>query len=255
MITKKCPFNCSFCIEKINPVGLEEKNEEKALLNLKEILTTLIGAGMEPTVSITGGEPMLYVDYVSRVTIMLDGLGVKYNINTSGLLNEQNKKFLPTIDRINLSVHHYDSEINASVFGIKRNAYYEDETFKNATIQTVLTKPDFNYIVKFLDSFKQKRFSIRMLCDTNEVETPEWFELMENVNSDSNFEFVQQKIGDYYWFEEYKYKEKFIRFSYASLKQLEYYKNNLEDKENPFVRAVVVFPNGNVEFDWLQGEN
>ena len=251
LITKKCPFNCKFCIEKINPVGLEEQDEETSINNLKSILNTLVAANMEPTVSITGGEPMLYVDYVSKVTKMLDELEIKYNINTSGLITDKTKKFLPNIKRINLSVHHFDSDINSNIFGAKRNDYYNNKTFKNATIQTVLTKPNFDYLIKFLNSFNQKRFSIRMLCDTEEIETPEWFELMETINNDNNFEFIQQKIGDYYWFEEYKYKDKIIRFSYASLKQLAYYKNVIENKDNPFVRAVVVFPNGNIEFDWI----
>ena len=251
LVTKKCPFNCPFCIEKVNPVGNEYRNEQKQLESLEKVLTTLKASGMEPTVSITGGEPTLCKDFLLKVADLLDRLDVRFNLNTSGMITADKDKVIERFDRINLSVHSEDIEKNNSIFGVKRYDYWNNPIYKNATIQTVLTDNTLDSLIRFLNSFDQKRFSVRFPALTNADESLEWEDLFYLINKDSHFEFVQQKIGDYYWFEEYKYNEKTIRFSFASMKQLDYYKNILKEKEN-FARAFVILPSGEIQSDWIE---
>lgn len=253
VVTNKCPFNCPFCIEKINPTNDKEEkfSPEAQIANLKVLLLSMKKAGMEPTVSITGGEPTVYFNHIVEVAKMLDEIDVKYNLNTSG--NLKTKLISETFDRINLSVHEADPKRNSDIFGVCRNEYWKEEVYQNATIQRVITSSNFNDLIEFLDSFDQKRFSIRFVARTANETSFDWKPLFDQIAKDDRFQFIQQKIGDYYFFEEYKYKEeKTIRFSFADMLQLAYYKNQIEKEEN-FVRAVVVMADGSVKFDWIGG--
>lgn len=251
MITKKCPFNCSFCIEKINPVGDENVNFDLQISNLKRLLETLLANGMAPTVSITGGEPTLFAYHVKDVKEMLDKMGVPYNLNTAGVINKANKKLVPSFSRVNLSVHNHDVDKNSEIFGSSRGDYWNSEMYQHATIQSVILSADIDYLKEFLDSFDNKRFSIRLPAETEDTPSIEWKEMFDKIEKDSDFEFVQQKIGDYYWYEEWKYKGKVIRFSFASMKQLAYYKERYAENERMFTRAAIIMPDGNVRFDWI----
>lgn len=246
LVTKKCPFDCSFCVEKVNPVGIENRCEEKQLESLNEVIKTLKANGMAPTVSITGGEPTLYTPYLNTLATHLNKLNVAYNLNTAGVSDEPFTNF----SRINLSVHSANVEENAAIFGAKRGNYWDNPNYEHATIQSVIQHADMSSLIDFIDTFKQKRYSLRFPALTADDESIEWQELFRAIEKDKNFTFIQQKIGDYYWFEEYSYKGKIIRFSFASLKQLAYYKATkpLEDR---CVRAVVILPNGDVKFDWI----
>lgn len=253
VVTNKCPFKCAFCIEKINPTNESKENflPESQITNLKSLLLSMKKVGMEPTVSITGGEPTIYFNHIIEVAKMLDEIGIKYNLNTSG--NLKAKVISETFDRINLSVHEADCMKNSDVFGVKRNEYWKEEAYQNATIQRVITSGNFDNLISFLDSFNQKRFSIRFVARTVNETSFDWKPLFDQITKDNRFQFIQQKIGDYYFFEEYKFKgEKTIRFSFADMVQLAYYKQQIEKDEN-FVRAVVVMADGSVKFDWIDG--
>lgn len=251
VVTNKCPFDCSFCIEKINPTNEKAENflPEEQLISLKTLLLAIKQAGMEPTVSITGGEPTLYLNHIICVARMLDEIEVKYNLNTAG--NCQKMLIPQTFERINLSVHEAEALKNSAVFGSTRGAYWQEIPYRNATIQKVITNANFNELVQFLDSFEQKRYSIRFIARTKEESSFDWKPLFDAIANDDRFIFIQQKIGDYYFFEEYQYKKtKTVRFSFADMTQLEYYKTQVEKGEN-FVRAVVVMADGSVKFDWI----
>lgn len=251
VVTNKCPYNCPFCIEKINPTnGIKENfSADLQLKNLKELLLIMKEAGLEPTVSITGGEPTLYLEHIINISKMLNELGIAYNLNTSGFCN--NPIISKNFNRINLSVHSANINENSKIFQKDRDEYWKNEIFENCTIQRVINDSNFDDLIKFLDSFSQRRFSIRFVSRAEGEPSFDWKPLFDKINQDARFSFVQQKIGDYYFFEEYKYKDsKFIRFSFSDIEQLKYYKDNLEKDKN-FVRAAIVLADGSVKFDWI----
>jgi len=251
MVTKKCPFDCPFCIEKINAVGKEDRNEILQKENLKKLLEELVSNGIEPTVSITGGEPTLFCHYVADIKNMLDDMGIICNINTAGVLNTESRELFQTFERVNLSVHSNNRAKNNEIFGLLRKDYWNDDSLKHATIQSVVQLADASELKDFLNSFSQKRFSVRFPSETSTASSIEWRDLFRAIETDDDFKFVQQKIGDYYWYEEYLYKgEKVVRFSFSSMRQLEYYKERFSD-ESHLTRACIVLPNGQIRFDWI----
>lgn len=251
VVTNACPYSCSFCVEKVNPTNVDEVFDPEAQKrSLKELIQSMRVGSLEPTVSITGGEPCLYPKHIVKTSIMLDMMGVPYNLNTSGF--HADVYTLRHFHRINLSVHHQDPLENSRVFGDERGDYWNQEVFQDATIQKVVLDTDLDKITGFVDSFKQKRISLRLPSRTEQCTPPDWKPLFDAISHDSRFEFIQQKIGDYYFFEEYKYKDKTIRFSYSDLVQLAYYKKNREtNPHNTFVRAAIIMADGSVKFDWV----
>lgn len=254
VVTNACPYDCSFCIEKINPANSKKENfnADLQLKNLKELLLIMKKAGLEPTVSITGGEPTLYLDHIINIAKMLDDIGVMYNLNTSGY--SKNSIIYNKFKRINLSVHSADVDKNSRVFCKNRGEYWKNEIYKDATIQRVILNGDYEELIAFLNSFDQKRFSIRFVARSKNEKSFDWKPLFDKIKEDPDFKFIQQKIGDYYFFEEYKYKNnKTIRFSFADMEQLKYYKDKM-DKEQNFVRAAIVLADGTVKFDWINSK-
>lgn len=251
MITKKCPFDCSFCVEKINCVGTSDSNIEAQLKSLRSIITELKAKNLLPTVTITGGEPLLYPGNVLGVKSVLDGLDVMGNLNTSGFLTERSQEVFQEFERINLSVHHKNADVNSSIFGaLNRGDYWNLPFFKHATIQHVMTDNRFDNLVDFLSSFNQNRFSIRFPSRTKNDNSVEWKNIFHQIETDDRFKFVQQKIGDHYWYEEYLFNGKTVRFSFSDLLQLEYYNSKLEN-DKKIVREIVILPNGEIQFDWV----
>ena len=251
LVTKRCPFHCPFCIERENPVGGKNEQEELQIVNLIKVLKSMKESGLEPTVSITGGEPMLKPAFVGTVIDILDGMNVLYNINTSGYIgNEDVIAVLKKAKRINLSVHSADAKNNAMIFDRVPERYWLDPIFENATIQKVFNSEsecELSAVTGFVHNFPQKRFSLRFPTYDVDVDTLEWKRLFRSLEDNCQNNFIQQKVGDYYWYEDWSCAEKHLHLSFSSLKQLR--RNQEQDRD--FVRAVIIEPNGDIKYDWI----
>lgn len=251
LVTKRCPFNCSFCIEKENPIGGSDEQESLQFNNLNKILLSMEVAGLTPTVSITGGEPMLKPEFVNKTTQLLDNLNVPYNINTSGYIgSEEARVVLCKAKRTNLSVHSFNAVENSVIFGRKPERYWLDSVFNKSTIQKVFTTNEechLPFVKHFIHNFNQDRFSFRFPTEDLNIDTLEWKYLFKELENDKDCSFIQQKIGDYYWYEDWLINEKHVHISFSSLKQLVRNQN----QESDFVRAVIVEPNGTIKYDWI----
>ena len=241
--TNKCPFNCPFCIEKVNPSAAENRDEKAQLVSLIRIIDVLQKNGMEPTVSITGGEPTLFPVFLGEVKTLLTEAKIAHNLNTA--LGDP-----VGFERVNLSVHSQNYVRNARIFGMPRTRYWD--SLPQATIQSVIgpEMDSSDKIRSFLYNFPNKRFSMRFPTRTEQCEPFDWKPLFDSLSQDSKFSFVQQKIGDYYFYEEWKFGDKLIHLSYSDLVQLSKYKEK-EELEKNFVRAIVILPDGTVKFDWI----
>lgn len=117
--TDYCPGKCPFCIAGKtirNNNSLDLKILENRLQELKKV-------NIVRGISITGGEPFVDVDKLDKIVSMvfdIFGYNIELSINTNGIgLNQLDKiRELEHVDTIHVSRHHYDDEINRSLFGI-----------------------------------------------------------------------------------------------------------------------------------------
>jgi len=67
--------------------------------------------------------------------------------------------------------------------------------------------------------------------------------LLDEIANDSRFEFIQQKIGDHYLFEIYRYKGKYVRFTYSNFEWLKSVENQERKDGKWYSRATIIHPN------------
>jgi organic radical activating enzyme len=232
LVTRDCPYNCWFCCEKENIIGStkECRGNSNMILNVltvEHICDTLLDNGIIPNVSLTGGEPLCNLRYLDLLVFLLLTYkkNIKFGINTSGPVFDE---LLNKIPYINLSVHNH--------FGIKRQEYWKEYDPSKTTIQSILDiqTPD------LLEGFN--RFSFRFLSRMNSDHNVPNFD--ERIKGD----FVQQKVGDYYFYEERKIDNNLIHYSYSDVVTLN--KLNSNEKDNLYTRAIIITPSGEVFSDW-----
>jgi organic radical activating enzyme len=128
-----CPVNCSYCDTDINAKeylhidGIAYKNPIVAA-DLKKILTPL-----EPqkyhSVSFTGGEPLLYTEYIIASSAELRAMGAKTFLETSGYDIERFKVAAAEFDYISLDLKTEEpqkwEELIAAAAGVKGDLYFK----------------------------------------------------------------------------------------------------------------------------------
>lgn len=252
--TFNCLHDCSFCIEdatgKKYPTML---GDNKYVPFVNGILDDLKNNGRKADISITGGEPLLNFN---RAKIVLDTIKarlddvLRYGINTSGtplrderyidLINEQFKtgKF-----HMNISRHHYDDDINAEIFRGARPLSTDElqkinEQFNGqVSLQLVLNKNGIcnkDEVKKYIDKFSKmgiKFITIRSMQDmdnitganpnkvkySREAKKVDFQNIMEELDKDSDFEYVEQVVGPYFDYEYYKYGDTTARFIFTDM--------------------------------------
>ena len=114
--TKNCNAHCPFCSAHRGLGDLDPAI-------LKECVDELVGAGAADRVSITGGEPLIVVDFLrlGRLFDTLERSGLEYYaLTTNGRYLAKNfvkLEMLSKLRYLNVSRHHYDDEANRHVFG------------------------------------------------------------------------------------------------------------------------------------------
>ena len=110
-----CDVKCKFCTWRAGAT-MGASVHDKYLSRIKHILDTLPPYFI--SISLTGGEPLLS-PYLWGVLDIIDKKRwqrVGITTNATHLTNEILDKFQDKLDFINISRHHYDDEINATVF-------------------------------------------------------------------------------------------------------------------------------------------
>lgn len=269
VISRGCNAKCQFCIERDDLTICRELESPPTFL-LDEVLSQYKEQGIVPCVSITGGEPTMFPKMLNETLGVLKKHGIeKANINTNG----SNLSAYPNLGniRVNLSRHHHNDEISHFIFG--RNIPLPPLN-ENIFMQCVLIDGVIDTVAKmkeYMDFFIAKGvggFSFRGLSKLDvgkryiHGETSfsndrriDLFGIANQVFQDSDFEFVQQKIGDHYWYEVYKYKGKPVRLTYSDF----YYLSEVEQRERGdgqwFSRATIVSPFGKVFAGWTYDIN
>lgn len=271
VLSKKCNFACPFCIENDRNADSNDFLEHSGFPEMvfDTVISQYDDRGITPHVSITGGEPTLFPEKLKKIyELAVNKWHLPFvNINTNGA----NHEVLKDMENvwINLSRHHYCETKANEIFG-KKSDY---TIIPNTTMQCVMMKGYIDSIVeikKYMDFFIAMRadgFSFRGMStlDAGKEYTKEinfsaahavdFFSIVEEVSNDPSFEFVQQKIGDHYWFEIYTYKGKQVRFTYSNFDFLR--KVETEERKNNqwFSRATVISPTGKIYAGWTYDIN
>lgn len=82
-----------------------------------------------------------------------------------------------------------------------------------------------------------------------------FYEIVDMISKDDDFEFVEQKIGDHYWFEMWKYKGMMFRLTYSNFDWLRKVETEERNNNEWFSRATIVLPTGGVYSGWTYDIN
>lgn len=277
-INDACNGNCPFCIERGR--RLEEQDKDLYLKRLDTIFKEFEKAGLIYSVSITGGEPLLS-DKILDILDIIDRYDFKMiTMNTNASFLEKYALDLAkhNIYGINISRHHYDSKKNNEIF--KFNREFTNEQLINAIrkyrsansntkfrLQCILVKgyiDSLEEINRFVEYFKNEidDFSFRqqMTVDDNfDKETVDFFRetyiplqpIINQIYDDQDkYEFIYQRIVDYYCYEGWKNKEngKDICFSSSNMELL----TRAEAIENPnLIREFIYYYDGRLSGSWM----
>lgn len=248
LVTRKCNMHCTFCIEENE--HCETEIDTVPILN--DILYQYKQQGITPCLSITGGEPMLESNKVTRIVQIAKHLYYldDININTNGT----NANLLPSKILTNVSLHDTDYESLKALDTTFFLPVYYQCVMQQGKVDSI------DRIVDYIDLIgnvtKCVGFSFRGLSTLNckgigyQNMKVDFFDIVNQISHDKRFEFVQQKIGDHYVYEIYRYKGYPIRFTYANRDLLREYEIEERKQGNIYSRANIITPDGNVYTGW-----
>lgn len=144
-----CPMRCKYC-HNPDTWKLDAGDEKSVDELLKEIRKYKHYFGEEGGVTVSGGEPMMQIDFVTElfealhsegIHTCLDTCGVLYN--TSEVMNQKIEKLLSVTDLVLLDLKHIDSDSHKKLTGhqnenILKFAQYLDMKNKPVWIRHVL---------------------------------------------------------------------------------------------------------------------
>lgn len=279
-INDACNGNCPFCIERGRQLKEEEK--EAYLKRLDTIFKEFKKAGLIYSVSITGGEPMLsdkILDVLS-ITDKYDFEMVSINTNGSFISEYTDELAKHKIHCINISRHHYDSKKNNEIFMLKEEFTNEKliETIKRYKrlnpdtkfrLQCILVEgyidslEEINHFVEyFKDDVDDFSFRQQMTVDDNfDKETVSFFQetfvplqpiISEVYNDEEGYDFVYQRVIDYYCYEGWLNRQsgKEICFSSSNMELL----TTAEKEESEsLIREFIYYYDGRLAGSWMDG--
>jgi len=265
-LTDACQANCSFCIEK----GMaDSENPVKYLQNLDNVLYEMESQGILFSVSITGGEPLLFREF-ERLISVLKKHDIKFlTMNTNAILLEERLHLIDGVfDFVNISRHFIDDDMNKIVF----NTHSKVPTLKDLTrikekmkstklrIQCVITEDmDYKGFLNFCENFKfADDLSFRKLMTTSNIHNVNYNDRTSGdsykaiINEVSaNHELVEQVLQDYYVYETWEVKGKNITFSYSDMELL----MDSEKKEDERIcREFILHPDSTFSGSWNKNE-
>lgn len=243
-MTNKCNHNCHFCIER--SYRKDPENDEKFFINLEECLKQLKAQTTLKSCSITGGEPLLFVDKFNKIVRMIR----KYNPNCFITVNTSFRKIPEGVELpsyFNISDHILTEDLGTNV---------SDEDLANiktnVRVQTVLYKEEqLGMIFDYIDSrINLKNIEIRGLMN-NDIDNSYYSELfLKLINLiDSKAQFTDKFSCFYETNLNFKYNGRKITLASSDMNYLE----NLEKKEDDnILRELVLTPDGMISGSWFK---
>ena len=258
-LTNRCNAKCYFCVEQ------NSKCEENADLYLKHVdmmLSEMEKEGILFSVSVTGGEPLLFSKF-DELCDILRKHDIKFlTMNTNGKYLKSKLHIIDGLfDFIDISRHDINDLENSNIFNCKDMPTIEDLkeiksklTKTKMRIQCVMCNmKTINDVIEFINIFSfADDLSFRKLMklsDKHGVSYNEHEELYYSMlkYAYDNFDLKEQTIQDYYVYEIWNNGKTDITFSYSNMKML----YEVESKENKSVcREFIIHPNGIISGSW-----
>jgi molybdenum cofactor biosynthesis enzyme MoaA len=286
---QKCNARCRFCVEELRPAsrGTQlpaqktiERDDQRYFERLEAALEAL--RPLDPSVSITGGEPSLD-PRLPRILRLLAGKNARkltMTTNGSGLLDLREGR--PLLDwivwagvrHLNISRAHPDAATNRRLMllpdGLSDSQLGEVATQTQGSgtrlrLSCVLLRDaidDFDGILRYLEfaaSMGVDNVIFRQLMKTDpQTVAPNFVvsysdarrvrlePLLDQISSDARFEFQRQIVGYYYYVEVWKYAGLDVVFEEADLAELELARR----RERDLIHELVFHANGRLASTW-----
>lgn len=257
-LTNVCNAKCKFCVEQNSKCS---ENAKYYIEQVDKMLTEMEREGILYSVSLTGGEPLLFKEF-SALCAVLRNHNIKFlTMNTNGAyLKYHIEEIDGLFDFIDISRHSISDARNNEIFGTEVPTIEElkdiKSSLKSTKVRIQCVMCDVNSIDGLLEFVNTFRFvddiSFRRL-----MKLPEKYGVVYETEDDlynqileyafNNFELVEQAIQDYYVYEIWNYDGIDITFSYSNMNML----SNVENIEDERVcREFIIHPNGVISGSW-----
>ena len=228
VMTQECPYHCPFCIERKNPMK-GHNDFKKQLESLKKVLKEHPNARL----TLTGGEPSLYIDHVKDIydTYKKMSNQIFMSINTT-LYNKDI-----------LNVGNGDVTFNVSV-----NDYVKPDLnlFNDkCCYQTILSNENMTIenIKRIIDNNKNvKTFSFRFLTELNKSDYS--VNIFNDIQNDEDFKVGTFRIGDFFTYLTFNYKDKHGRITLGDMNT----QINRDYKDG--YSNIIIHPDGHIATNW-----
>lgn len=297
-VTDKCNADCGFCIahlrylnEGLTYLKPEIEDEEKYYQRLDEILK--LTKFINPSVSITGGEPTVSKKLPNILKILSSHDVRKRTITTNGtglfLKAGENKTVLDALsdyklEHLNISRAHFNSKLNADIMVMKEHLMPEgklEEIIQEAKIRGIKTRLSCallkNGISSIDDIMKYTEWGLKlgvdnvifrqlMQFDDTKVkpgripnyckeEEMDLMPIWDYFDTNKDFELYHQVLGYYYYVEVRKYKGMNVVSESADLRIINSQLDKFKEKFNKRTAFEMVYhPNGNLCAGWNEHE-
>lgn len=284
-----CNTDCKFCVAQLRFENRGKlfkkdkiKNDEEYLKRIGELLEYL--KPLNPSVSITGGEPTKS-KRLPKILEIINKYGYRkrtLTTNGSGLFDiMEGKTVLQHIidnkfSHLNISKAHYDEGINKEIM------QYDNGYCSNEMIETISTislanglRPRMscdginsledmvkymeyyqsigidNVIFRELMDFDENKMINKEKINYNIENKVKLNEIWKNIDVDKRFEPIRNLLGYYYYVEVYKFKNIDMCSESANLVKL----YDEKEKHEDVVYEMVIHPNGNLNGSWVDNED
>jgi molybdenum cofactor biosynthesis enzyme MoaA len=259
-LTDICNAKCYFCIESGNKT---KENPDLYIDKLSTILSEMYYKNILYSVSLTGGEPLLFKKF-DRLVDTLNNYPIQFlTMNTNGSYLKDNIQLIDgNLNFVNISRHSIKDDINKNIFKTEVPTIEELKEIKSKLnytkmrLQYVITDEfTYNDFLEYIDKFSfVDDLSFRRLMSTSKIHNVNYNsedsknsyrEILDNVYKDFNL--VEQVLQDYYVYETWERNGKQVTFSYSNMNLL----TREEEKENESIcREFILHPNGVFSGSW-----
>lgn len=224
--THECPYHCPFCMERQNPMSGENDFDAQ-----KESLKRVLAEHSDARLTITGGEPSLYLDHVRNLLKI-------YNENSNRIFSCVNST------GYNFYIANVAHELGAKL-NLSRNDYIPKFRLSRSCIQTVMRDSDMNIdnIKKYIDQNSETEYSFRFLSSTGKQDYN--IEVFNELQSDKDdIKISTFRVGDFFMYATFNYKGKHARITLGDMYQQKH-NNYLDGYSN-----IIIHPDGVIGVNW-----
>lgn len=264
-VTDRCNASCKFCVEQNSKC---DELPDKFLESAERALSELKKTGLLFSVSVTGGEPLLFSRF-TELCSLLQSFKIPFltmNTNAKFATGGNVKLIDETFKWINVSRHRIDDGENSEVFRSPQVSIGDLKRLKSELsrckmrIQCVMdhacTPSEMNRFTEAL-SFADDISYRRLMALGSEygvvydVHEKSYNKILEYAYD--NFRLVEQSIQDYYVYEVWHdpVNDINVTFSYSDMDLL---RTTESSEPSNLIREFVIHPNGVVGGSWKPGD-